>query len=225
VAITIRLSYTEDRCFKKYGSPDDKNGKAKSKGKTSEINRWVALVLRKLPYVPANNVSQIPTPTDNWCFDSGGFSYITNDLNDFDEYEAVDASCIVSDNRLYKGFAISKVTLLLIGKDLRITLVTFSDVLYVLVLASKIISEKVLHSKGVYYNGETSSIFNRTTSGSAYHFGTCYDIDGLPYLVIDEERYRSARQVRIDRLTSDSSNGRILINSRTIPSSTTTTVL
>jgi hypothetical protein len=220
-----KTSYTEDRCFKKHGYPDDKNGKAKSKGKTSEINRSVTLVLRKLPYTPANNVSKTPTPADNWCFDSGGFSYITNDLNDFDEYEAVDASCIVSDNRPYKGFAIGKVTLPLIGKDLRITPVTFSDVLYVPALASKIISEKVLRSKGVYYNSETSSIFNRTTSGSANHFGTCHDIDGLPHLVIDKERYRSARQARIDRLTGDSSNGRVLINSRTVPSSTTTAAL
>jgi hypothetical protein len=220
-----KTSYTEDRYFKKHGYPDDKNGKAKSKGKTSEINRSIALVLHKLPYTPANNISETPTPADNWCFNSGGFSHITNDLNDFDEYEAVDASCIVSDNRLYKGFAIGKVTLLLIGKDLRITLVTFSEVLYVLALASKIISEKVLRSKGVYYNSETSSIFNRTTSGSTNHFGTCYNINGLPYLVIDKERYRSARQARIDRLTSDSSNGRVLINSRTVLSSTTTTAL
>jgi hypothetical protein len=220
-----KTSYTGDRCFKKHGYPDDKNGKAKSKSKTSEINRSIALVLRKLPYAPANNISEIPTPADNWCFDSSGFSYITNDLNDFEEYEAVDASCIISDNRLYKGFMIGKVTLPLISKDLRITLVTFFNVLYVLALALKIISEKVLRSKGVYYNSETSSIFNRTTSSSTNHFGTYYDINGLPYLIIDKERYRSTRQVRIDRLTGDSSNGRILINSRTVLSSTTTIAL
>jgi hypothetical protein len=83
----------------------------------------------------------------------------------------------------------------------------------------------VLRSKGVYYNGETSSIFSRTASGSANHFGTCHDIDGLPHLVIDKERYRSARQARIDRLASDSSNGRVLVNSRTIPSSTTSAAI
>jgi hypothetical protein len=207
----------------KYGYPDDKKGKGKSK--TGDVNRAITLVLRKLPYTPDNNISETPASTDDWCFDSGGFSHITNDRKDFNEYEAVDTSYTVGDNRLYKGFAISKVTLPLISKDLSITLVTFSDVLYVLVLASKIISEKVLRSKGVYYNGETSSIFNRTASGSTNHFSTCYDIDGLPHLIIDKERYRSARQVRIDRLASDSSNGRILINSRTIPSSTTSAAI
>jgi hypothetical protein len=185
-----KTGYTEDRCYKKHGYPDDKG---KGKGKTGDVNRAVALVLRKLPYAPTNNVSETPASADDWCFDSGGFSHITNDLNDFDEYEAIDAGCIVSDNRPYKGFTVSKVTLLLISKDLSITPVTFSNVLYVPALASKIISEKVLRSKGVYYNGETSSIFNRTASGSANHFGTCHDIDGLPHLVIDKERYRSAR--------------------------------
>jgi hypothetical protein len=213
-----KTGYTEDRCYKKHGYPDDKKGKGKSK--TGDINRAVTLVLRKLPYTPANNISETPASTDDWCFDCGGFSHITNDLKDFDEYEVVDASCTISDNRPYKGFAIGKVTLLLISKDLSITLVTFSDVLYVLALASKIISEKVLRSKAVYYNGETSSIFNRTASSSTNHFGTCHNINGLPHLVIDKERYRSARQVRIDRLASDSSNGRVLIDSRTIPSST-----
>jgi hypothetical protein len=218
-----KTSHTEDRCYKNHGYPDDKKGKGKSK--TGDINRAVTLVLRKLPHIPANNVSETPASTDDWCFDSGGFSHITNDLKDFDEYEAVDTSCTVGDNRPCKGFAISKVNSLLIGKDLSITLVTFSDVLYVPVLASKIISEKVLRSKGVYYNGETSSIFNRTASSSANHFSTCYDIDGLPHLVIDKERYRSARQVRIDRLAGDSSNGRVLINSRTILSSTTSAAI
>jgi hypothetical protein len=145
-----KTSHIEDRYFKKHGYPDDKNGKAKSKSKTSEVNRSVALVLRKLPYTPTNNVSKTPVSTDNWCFDSGGFGHITNDLNDLDEYEAVDTGCIVGDNRPYKGFAIGRVTLLLIGKDLSITPVTFSDVLYVPALASKIISEKVLRSKGVF---------------------------------------------------------------------------
>jgi hypothetical protein len=218
-----KTGYTEDRYYKKYGYPDDKKGKGKNK--TNDINRAVTLVLRKLPYTPTNNVSETPTSTDDWCFDSGGFIHITNDLKDFDEYEAVDTGCTISDNRPYKGFIIGKVTLPLIGKDLSITLVTFSDVLYVPALALKIISEKVLRSKGIYYNGETSSIFNRTASGSTNHFGTCYDIDGLPHLVIDKERYRSARQVRIDRLAGDSSNGRILVNSRNIPSSTTSAAI
>jgi hypothetical protein len=185
-----KTSYTEDRCYKKYGYLDDKG---KGKGKTSDVNRAVTLVLRKLPYAPTNNVSEIPASADDLCFDSSRFSYITNDLNDFNEYEAIDASCIVSDNRPCKGFTVSKVTLLLISKDLSITLVTFSNVLYVPVLALKIISKKVLRLKGVYYNSETSSIFNRTASSSANHFGTCHNINGLPHLVIDKERYRSAR--------------------------------
>jgi hypothetical protein len=213
-----KTSYTEDRCYKKHGYPDDKG---KGKGKTGDVNRAVALMLRKLPYAPTNNISETPASTDDWYFDSGRFSYITNDLNNFNEYEAIDAGCIVSDNHPYKGFTVSKVTLLLISKDLSITPVTFSNVLYVLALALKIISEKVLCSKGVYYNSETSSMFNRLASNSANHFGTCYDIDGLPHLVIDKECYRSARQARIDRLASDSSNGRVLFNSRTIPSLTT----
>lgn len=78
--------------------------------------------------------------------------------------------------------------------------------------------------KGVFYNGETSSIFNRTTSGGTNHFGTCHDIDGLPPLVIDKERYRSARKARIDR-GSNSSDNRILNNSRIIPSSTATAAI
>jgi hypothetical protein len=215
VAITIRLATPRIDAIRSTVIQTIRKAKAKVRLAA------VTLVLRKLPHTPVNNVSEIPASTDDWCFDSGGFSHITNDLKDFDEYEAVDASCTVGDNRPCKGFAIGKVTLPLIGKDLSITLVTFSDVLYVLALALKIISEKVLRSKGVYYNSETSSIFNRTASGSANHFGTCHDIDGLPHLVINKERYRSARQVPIDRLASDSSNGRILVNSRTIPSSTT----
>jgi hypothetical protein len=147
-----KTSYTEDRYYKKYGYPDNKKGKGKSK--TSDINRAVTLVLRKLPYTPANNVSETPTSTDDWCFDSGGFIYITNDLKDFDEYEVVDTGCTISDNRPYKGFIIGKVTLLLISKDLSITLVTFSGVLYVPALALKIISEKVLRSKGIYRHGQ-----------------------------------------------------------------------
>jgi len=217
-----KTGYTKDRYYRKHGHPDDKNGKSKGKGKASNVNRAVTLVLRKLPYTPANNISKIPASADDWCFDSGGFGHITNDLNDFDKYKAVDASCTVSDNRLCKGFAIGKVTLPLISKDLSITLVTFTDVLYVPALALKIISEKVLRTKGVYYNSETFSIFNRTASGYANHFGTCHNIDGLPHLVIDEEHYRSARQARIDRLAVDSPNGRVLVNSRTTLSSTTT---
>jgi hypothetical protein len=65
-------------------------------------------VLRKLPYAPANNVSEIPASTDNWWVDSGGFSHITNDFDDFEGYEAVDAGCTVGDNRPCKGFAIAK---------------------------------------------------------------------------------------------------------------------
>jgi hypothetical protein len=53
-----KTGHTENRCFKKHGYPDDKNGKAKGKGKTSEINRSVTLVLRKLPYAPANQAGQ-----------------------------------------------------------------------------------------------------------------------------------------------------------------------
>jgi len=104
-------------------------------------------------------------------------------------------------------------------------LVTFTNVLYVLALASKIISKKVLRTKGVYYNGETSSIFNRTASSHANHFSACYDVDGLPHLVIDKERYRSTQQAQIDRLTVDLSNGRILIDFRIVPYSTTTATI
>ena len=220
-----KTGYTEDRCYKKHGYLDDKNSKGKGKCKTGDVNCAVTLVLCKSPYALANNVSETPASIDSWCFNSGGFSYITNNLNDFDKYKAVDSGCTISNNCLYKGFAISKVTLPLISKDLGITQVTFTDVLYVLALALKIISEKVLHTKKVYYNGETPSIFNCTASGSANHFSTYHGIDGLPYgphLVIEKERYRSARHARIDRLTGDSLNGRVLVNSRAIPSSTAT---
>jgi hypothetical protein len=57
-----KTSYTEDRCYKKHGYPDDKG---KGKGRTSDVNRAVALVLRKLPYAPTNNVSKTPTSTDD----------------------------------------------------------------------------------------------------------------------------------------------------------------
>jgi hypothetical protein len=53
-------------------------------------------VLRKLPYAPANNVSEIPASTDNWCVDSGGFSHITNDFDDFEGYEAVELAALLA---------------------------------------------------------------------------------------------------------------------------------
>jgi len=58
-----KTSYTEDRYFKKHGYLNDQNGKGK--GKTSDINHTVTLVLCKLPYTPTNNVSKTPASTDN----------------------------------------------------------------------------------------------------------------------------------------------------------------
>jgi hypothetical protein len=60
-----KTGYTEDRCYKKHGYPDDKKGKGKGKSKTGDVNRAVTLVLRKLPHTPANNVSETPALTDD----------------------------------------------------------------------------------------------------------------------------------------------------------------
>lgn len=69
-------------------------------------NRGMTLAMREIPYTPTHFASRSLPGKNSWCFDSGAVYHITNDLNDFDEYTAVDSGVVVGDNRPLKGFVL-----------------------------------------------------------------------------------------------------------------------
>lgn len=231
--------HTEDKCYRKHGFPEGRgpNKHVKSTENTGAVgavtaNRGMTLAMREIPYTPTHFASRSLSAKDSWCFDSGAVYHITNDLNDFDEYTAVDSGVVVGDNRPLKGFAVGKATLPLVGIDGSITPVTFTDVLYVPQLSVKIISEQVLRAKHkVYYSGETFSLYKRTAAGGALHFATLQDIDGLPHLVIDSTHRKQffvraeppAAETSVPCDSSDASDSecqaKVLLNSHKISSS------
>jgi hypothetical protein len=124
----------------------------------------------------------------NWYLDSGSFYHCTNDMNDFlgGKYTTVDSGVMIGDGRVLKGHALGNVKLPVIGIDGRETQITFTDVLYVPLLGIKLISERLLRLKKVFYSGEEFALYNRDSHGNANYLMDLKELHGLPHLVLAE---------------------------------------
>jgi hypothetical protein len=83
-------------------------------------------------------------PVNMWLWDSSAHCYCTNSLIGFTNRVPVDSGVIVGDNRLLRGLYLGDVLLPCLALDGSITLVTFTNVLYVPELAANLISERVM---------------------------------------------------------------------------------
>jgi hypothetical protein len=164
----------------------------------------------------------------DWCLDSGSYYHYTNDKNDFvdNKYVTVDSGVIVSDSRILKGHALGNVILPMIGINGTTTEITFTDVLYMPLLNTKLISERLLRSKNMYYSGEKFALYNRDTKGNVNYLINLKELDGLPHLVLaNSYKPRTNLSVMIASKPSKVSKTvtpKALRSSRTPPSSTAT---
>jgi hypothetical protein len=144
------------------------------------------------------------------------------------KFTTVDTRVIISDSRILKGYALGNIRLPMIGKDGRETQITFTDVLYIPLLSVKLISERLLRSKKVYYSGEEFVLYNRDSYGNTSYLMDLKELYGLPYLVLAESyRLKANTSVMIaSNKTSEPSPIRsTLLNSRLPPISTGTAKL
>jgi hypothetical protein len=82
----------------------------------------------------------------DWYLDSGSYYHYINDINDFidNKYVTVDSGVMVRDSRILKGYALRNIMLPVRGIDGTTTQVTFTDIVYMLLLNTKLISERLL---------------------------------------------------------------------------------
>jgi hypothetical protein len=142
------------------------------------------------------------------------------------KYVTVDSGVMVSDSRILKGHALGNVMLPITGINGTTTEITFTDVLYVPLLNTKLISERLLRSKNVYYSGEKFALYNRDTKGNVNYLMNLKELDGLPHLVLaDSYKPRTNLSVMIaskPSRVSETVTPKTLRSSRTPPSSTAT---
>jgi hypothetical protein len=152
-------------------------------------------------------------------------------MNDFvdNKYVTIDSGVMVGDSRILKEHAFSNVKLPVRGIDGRIIEITFTDVLYVPLLNIKLISERLLRSKNVYYSGEKFALYNRDTKGNTNYLMGLKELDGLPHLVLaDNYKPRTNLSVMVasrPSKVSETNTTKVLRSSRTPPSSTATAEL
>jgi hypothetical protein len=105
-------------------------------------------------------------------------------MNDFvhNKCVTIDSGVMVRDNRILIGQVLGNFMLPVIGKYGTTTQVTFTYVLYVPLLNTKLVSERLLWSKKVFYSSEEFALYNRDSHGKARYFMALQELDGLPYL-------------------------------------------
>jgi hypothetical protein len=152
-------------------------------------------------------------------------------MNDFmdDKYVTVDSGVMVGDSRILKGYALSNIILPMKGIDSTTTEFTFTDVLYIPLLNIKLISERLLRLKNIYYSGEKFALYNRDTKGNANYLMDLKELDGLPHLVLaNSYKPRTNSSVMIASKPSTVSKTvtpKAIRSSRTPPSSIATAEL
>jgi transposase InsO family protein len=127
--------------------------------------------------------------------------------------------------------ALGNVRLPVIGKDGRETQITFTDVLYVPLLGIKLISERILRSKKVFYSGEEFALYNRDSHGNTNYLMDLKELHGLPHLVLAEsyQPKTNASVMVASNLTNKTSElstmASAFLNSHLPPASTATAEL
>jgi hypothetical protein len=187
-----RDGHIEKDCWQKHPEKRPKSGDRKKKHNRkdddSQGTSTQALTLAARPIGRATSATSAMPSASDWCLDSGSFYHCTNDMNDFldGKYTTVDSGVMVGDGRVLKGHALGNVRLPVIGKDGRETQITFTDVLYVPLLGIKLISERILRSKKVFYSGEEFALYNRDSHGNTNYLMDLKELHGLPHLVLAE---------------------------------------
>jgi hypothetical protein len=135
---------------------------------------------------------------------------------------------MIGDGRILKGHALGNVRLPVISKDGRETQITFTDVLYMPLLGVKLISERLLRSKKVYYSGEEFALYNRDSRGNTSYLMDLKELHGLPHLVLAESyrpRANTSVMIASNKTSEPSPIPSALLNSRLPPTSTGTAKL
>jgi hypothetical protein len=225
-----RSGHVEKDCWKRY--PEKRPRRSGQKKNGSAGTSTQALTLLAHPVGCATPATSTKPSSSDWCLDSGSYYHCTNDMNDFvdNKYVTVDSGVMVGDSRILKGHALGNVKLPVVGKSGTVTDITFTDVLYVPLLNTKLISERLLRSKKVFYSGEEFALYRRDSAGNADHLMNLKELDGLPYLVLaDSYKHRPNTSVMIAsdlsrraRRAPDSLTAKTMLNSRTPPESIAT---
>jgi transposase InsO family protein len=185
-----RDGHIEKDCWQKHPEKRPKPGHKKKHNKQDDnkSTSTQALTLAVHPTGRETSATSLMPSASNWCLDSGSFYHCTNDMNDFldGKFTTVDSGVMVGDGRILKGHALGSVKLPVIGKDGRETQITFTNVLYVPLLGVKLISERLLRSKKVYYSSEEFALYNRDSHGNANYLVDLKELHGLPHLVLAE---------------------------------------
>jgi hypothetical protein len=216
-----RDGHIEKDCWQKHPEKRPKRNKGKSYS-TQALTLVVQTTGRATPATSARSSAS------DWCLDSGSYYHYTNDINDFvdNKYVTVDSGVMVGDSRILKGYALGNVMLPVRGIDGTTTEITFTDVLYVPLLNTKLILERLLRSKNVYYSGEKFALYYRDTKGNVNYLMNLKELDGLPHLVLaDSYKPRTNLSVMIaskPSKVSETVTPKALRSSRTPPSSTAT---
>jgi hypothetical protein len=129
-----RDGHTENSCWTKHSNKRPKRNKGKSYS-TQALTLVVQTTGRITPATSARSSAS------DCCLDSGSYYHYTNDINDFvdNKYVTVDSGVMVRDSRILKGYALGNVILPVRGIDGTTTEITFTDVLYVPLLNTKLI--------------------------------------------------------------------------------------
>jgi hypothetical protein len=229
-----RDGHIEKDCWQKHPEKRPKSGDRRQYDRKHNDNKGSltqALTLVVQTTGRANPATSARSSASEWCLDSGSYYHYTNDINDFidNKYVTVDSGIMVGDSRILKGHAISNVILPMKGIDGTTTEITFTDVLYVPLLNTKLISERLLRSKNVYYSGEKFALYNRGNKGNANYLIELKELDGLPHLMLaNSYKPRTNSSVMIASNPSkvyEKITPKALRSSRTPPSSTATAEL
>jgi hypothetical protein len=162
-------------------------------------------------------------------------------MSDFvGDHTTVDSGVNIGDGRILKRYALGSVCLPVIGKDDSVTKITFTNALYVPLLNIKLISERPLGSKKVFYSSEVFALYNRNSKSDADYIMALKELDGLPHLQLAEgyNKYRTNTIVMIASSTLDMTTAEMttpnenmsftpkaLLNSQIPPTSTATAEL
>lgn len=229
-----RDGHIDKECWRKHPEKRPRLGEKKKRTHENKATSTQALTLvvhsigRAMPAI-----STRPT-TASWCLDSGSYYHCTNDMSDYvdNKYVTVDSGVMVGDGRILKGHALGNVMLPVIGKDGRTTQITFTDVLYVPLLNTKLISERLLRTKKVFYSSEKFALYTRDSKGKANYLMDLQEMDGLPYLQLAGNYHRDTNaSVMITSKASSTPSPntspipKALFNSHVPPASTATAEL
>jgi transposase InsO family protein len=229
-----RDGHIEKDYWQKHPEKRPKSGHRNKGNRKADNNKSTSIQALTLVIQPTGHVTPATSTrssASDWCLDSGSYYHCTNDMNDFmdNKYVTVDSGVMVGDSRILKGHALSNVMLPVRGIDGRITEITFTDVLYVPLLNIKLISERLLRSKNMYYSGEKFALYNRDTKGNTNYLMGLKELDGLPHLVLaDNYKPRTNSSVMVasrPSKVSETITPKALRSSRTPPSSTATAEL